>query len=100
MDVLIVDHPLAKARLTGEQLYDLACLLARCAGKAASDEDRPLPEREKDAESWSRQALELLRAAQKGGYFKDEAKREALKIDPDLDALRERDDFQRWLGRT
>jgi tetratricopeptide (TPR) repeat protein len=87
----------ARMRLTGEQQYDLTCLLARCAGRAAGDEEQPLAARVKGVESWSRQALELLRAAQKGGHFKDEARREALKLDPDLDALRERDDFKGWL---
>ena len=57
-----------------------------------------LPEREKNAETWSRQAVELLQRAQRRGYFKDEGRLEKLKEDPDLAALRGRADFERWLA--
>jgi hypothetical protein len=58
----------------------------------------PLPEREKNAEVWSGLALDLLRRAQRAGFFKDPKNVAALQQDEDLAYLRNRDDGKRFLA--
>lgn len=88
----------SKGRLTAAQQYELACVFSRCAARARKDSARPLPLQEKRAEAWSQQAMGLLRVAQSRGHFKDRERFDQVKVDPALEALRQRDDFQRWLG--
>jgi serine/threonine protein kinase/tetratricopeptide (TPR) repeat protein len=68
-----------------DTLYDTACIYARCASAARGDAKR--------ADPFATRAVELLRRAVKKGY-KDAAR---LKNDPDLDALRAREDFKKVL---
>jgi serine/threonine-protein kinase len=82
---------------TGAMLYDLACVVALSAAAVSRDPRCPLPQREKCAEVWSHQALDLLRRAQRAGFFEQSRWIEHMKKDSDLDFLRSRDDFQRWL---
>jgi hypothetical protein len=65
---------------------------------AHRDAARPLPEREKVAETLAQQALDLLRRATQAGYFKQAGKTQAMKTNADLAFLRPRDDFKRWLA--
>jgi serine/threonine-protein kinase len=89
---------LARAKgIPGETCYNLACSFALNVGTASRDVSRPLPEREKNAEAWARQALALLERACQGGYFKNPKVFAQLKKDTDLDFLRSRDDFRNWL---
>jgi hypothetical protein len=83
--------------LPGHALYDLACVHALSASALCRDAGHPLTQREKKAETWARQALDLLRRADRAGLFRDPAMLENLKKDTDLDFLRPRADFQRWL---
>jgi tetratricopeptide (TPR) repeat protein len=84
---------------SGETLYNLACVHSMAAAAAARDESRPLPQRQKDAESWAVEAVRLLRQAERVGFFKHRPYVLHLKKDSDLDFLRSRDDFRQWLKR-
>jgi tetratricopeptide (TPR) repeat protein len=73
--------------------YNVACILARCAPLAASD-DRLTDAKRKELErSYGDQAMAALQSARQDG-FKDVA---LLKKDGDLDTLRARPDFQELL---
>jgi serine/threonine-protein kinase len=78
---------------SGSLLYNLACAAALSAAAVARDAGRPLPERDKQAEAWSLQAVDLLRRAAEAGYFDVPANRARLDKDDDLDFLRSRDDY-------
>jgi hypothetical protein len=67
----------------GDDLYNLACAYACCAAAtpAASDD-------------YGRIAVELLSRAKQAGRFSTEHAVDWLMEDPDLESLRERDDFQ------
>jgi hypothetical protein len=88
----------AKEKLTPAQRYQLASILSRCAAAASDDPKRPLPLREKQVEAWSRQAIELLRQADRAGYFKEHGRFAPTMLNPDFEVLRGRADFQRWLA--
>jgi serine/threonine-protein kinase len=93
-----VAEAVAKERLTAEQQYELAGVLARCAASADGDRTRPQPVRQQQAETWSRQALDLLRGADRAGHFRDADRLDKLEKDANLDFLRHRDDFKAWLA--
>jgi serine/threonine protein kinase/Flp pilus assembly protein TadD len=63
------------------------CSLASAAAKEASQR-----------EAYAGQALALFRRAQAAGFFKDRANVERLKRDTDLDPLRQREDFQKFVA--
>jgi serine/threonine protein kinase/tetratricopeptide (TPR) repeat protein len=70
------------------------CCLAACVYSLAS---AAVPETSQ-REAYAGQALALLRRAQTAGFFKDRAKVEYLKKDADLDSLRSREDFQKFVA--
>ncbi|MFO0879559.1 MAG: protein kinase [Gemmataceae bacterium] len=80
--------------LTGQNLYNLACLAAICADKTARDDSRPLAERERAADRLAALAVSLLARAHQSGDLRSAIDRQRLQRDPDLDSLRTRDDFQ------
>jgi serine/threonine protein kinase len=82
--------------LPGANLYDLACIHALNAASAGRDATRPLPERDKRAEEYARQAITLLHRAASAGYFRVSGKMALLDRDRDLDFLRQRDDYKRF----
>jgi hypothetical protein len=63
------------------------CSLAAAAAKEPAQQ-----------EACARQALTLLRRAQAAGFFKDRKRVELVKKNPDLDALRPREDFRRFVA--
>jgi serine/threonine-protein kinase len=79
--------------LPGESLYNLSCAAALSAAAVARDPGRPLPDREKQAEAWSRKAIELLQRAGHARYFRVRDNRAHLDKDDDLAFLRGRDDY-------
>ena len=74
----------AKALESGD-MYDMACSYALCI---------PLTDKSDMKEQYAVQAIELLRQAAAGG-FKDV---DHMKKDSDLDALRQRDDFKKFVA--
>jgi tetratricopeptide (TPR) repeat protein len=77
--------------LAPDDCYNLACLNALCSAAAGKDQKLPAAQRTKLAEDYAHEALRLLRDAIARGY-QDVAH---LKKDPDFDALRAREDFQK-----
>jgi serine/threonine protein kinase/Flp pilus assembly protein TadD len=75
-------------------LYQAAGFLARAVPLAAKDEKLSAAKRKELAKDYADRALAVLRQAVQKGY-KDVAR---LKKDPDLDSLRQRDDFRRLLA--
>jgi tetratricopeptide (TPR) repeat protein len=84
----------SKAALNpANDLYTAACYLARCVPLAEKDDMQSEAKRKEQAQSYGDRAMALLHQAVKNGY-KDVAR---LKVDKDLDPLRQRKDFQQLL---
>ena len=77
-------------------LYTLGCVHALDAARASLDPSRPLPEREKRAEQYARQAVALFEAHASAGRFRDAANVAHMDKDGDLDFLRGRGDYQQF----
>jgi tetratricopeptide (TPR) repeat protein len=75
-------------------LYNAACFLARCVPLAEKDGQLPATRQKELARDYADRALAVLRQAVEKGY-KDVANMEK---DPDLNPLRQRDDFRRLLA--
>jgi hypothetical protein len=73
----------------GEILYNAACIYGLAA--AAAKEANP-------REAYAGQALALLRRAQAAGFFQGRAQVEHMKKDPDLEPLRRREDFKKFVA--
>jgi len=96
---LIELDPLAvQARATGASLFHTARVYALAARTAAADSKQPPPERDRRSGEAAERAIENLRLAQSKGYFADQAARDDLARNPDLDFLRDRDDFRKLLA--
>jgi hypothetical protein len=74
--------------------YVAACLLSLCAPLATKDTKLPETKRTALAKQYADRAIELLRQAVTKGW-NDAAH---MKKDPDLDRLRQRDDFKKLLA--
>jgi Flp pilus assembly protein TadD len=75
----------------------LACLYAVASSAASKDEKLTADERGKRAEEYAVKAVELLRNAEKAGYFKDAMRVMYLEAEHDVDVLRTRDDFKKLM---
>jgi serine/threonine-protein kinase len=75
-------------------LYGAACCLARCLAPAAKDVKLPLARRQALAREYADRSVAALRQAVAKGY-RDVAH---LRKDPDLDPVRDRDDFKKLLA--
>jgi hypothetical protein len=73
--------------------YNAACFLARCVPLAEKDKQLADAKRKELARAYADKALAALRQAIQGGY-KDVAH---MKKDPDLAAVRDREDFKKLL---
>jgi len=71
-------------------LYNAACVYALAAAAVRDDGPR--------REAHAGQALSLLRRARAAGFFKDRKQVEHMQKDPDLDALRSREDFRQFVA--
>jgi tetratricopeptide (TPR) repeat protein len=78
----------------GLNLYNAACLFSVVSGAAAKDENLPEADRATLADKHAARALALLKEDRTLGYFKDPEILAHMKKDPDLDPLRDRDDFK------
>jgi hypothetical protein len=79
-----------------EYAYKSASHLARCAVLAGRDNRLTEEDRKHRANDSARRAVERLRAAVRSG-FQD---REKIQSDHDLDVLRTREDFQKFLAEV
>ena len=82
--------------LNRSDCYNTACRYAVCARLVLAERDlEDLGQEEQTRfESYSQRALEMLRKAADLGYFDRVSGISMLSSDGDLDALREREDFQ------
>jgi tetratricopeptide (TPR) repeat protein len=85
-----------KAGKSGEALFRLAKLLALAATAATQDARVNMEGRHRLANKYAAEALTLLKACQGVGYFKVTSARAQLQNDPDLAAVRELQDYQKW----
>jgi tetratricopeptide (TPR) repeat protein len=86
--------------LSGERLYQLACVYGRCIQVVSRDTKRSQAEQVKLTEGYVVRALALLVRAREVGFFKKKAALERLNRSGDLDLLRPRADFQKWLSKV
>ena len=80
--------------LSGDRLYSLACIGSLSAAAARRAGEAPL------ADGYAASAVALLNRAWKAKVFEDAEMAAHLNEDRDLDALREREDFKRFLHRV
>jgi tetratricopeptide (TPR) repeat protein/tRNA A-37 threonylcarbamoyl transferase component Bud32 len=79
--------------LSGETLYDLACVYSLSCSAVNRDAKLSTSDREKLAEKSATSSVAMLAKARDAGFFKDLKKMEEVKKDSDLDSLRSRRDF-------
>jgi len=79
-------------------LYNAACMMSLASGAVAVDEDLPETERMQRTEKYAVRAVEMLAEVRAAGWFQDAKKIvHAKDTDTDLDPLRERDDFKKFV---
>jgi tetratricopeptide (TPR) repeat protein/predicted Ser/Thr protein kinase len=85
--------------VTGATLYNAACVYAVSSAAVRQDRTRPAAERDRLAERYVAQSLNLLARAKAAGRLNGRARVDDLEKDKDLDALRPRAEFQDFLRR-
>jgi tetratricopeptide (TPR) repeat protein len=83
----------------GGTLYRFASIYSLSAAAAATDVKLPAEEREQLADQFAAKAVALLTSAAAKGLFKTPANLDKLNTDPDMQALRPRDDFKKLCGK-
>jgi len=83
---------------TGENLYNSACIYALSSAAAGRDTKLAAAVRKKLASQYGARAVELLGKAGAAGYFKNPAQIVHMKKDTDLEPLRNRTDFKKFLA--
>ncbi|HEV3165612.1 MAG TPA: tetratricopeptide repeat protein [Isosphaeraceae bacterium] len=79
-------------------LFNLACVYALAVAQAERQPARA--GHEAQAARYAMRAMELLTSAGSTGFFKAQPNLEQLKTAKDLEGLRARDDFKRWLDKV
>jgi hypothetical protein len=77
--------------------YNAACLYCAAAKAVRQETKTSASERQELAGQYLERAMGLLREAEQADYFKEAYPVKDLKSDPDLDPLRERQDFKQLL---
>jgi serine/threonine protein kinase/tetratricopeptide (TPR) repeat protein len=91
-----IEKILHRPSLSGEQRYNCACALSQVLPAISKDASLSLEQRRRAQDVQAARAIEVLTQLCKEGFFGESANRQLLNDDPDLNALRERDDFKRW----
>jgi serine/threonine protein kinase len=86
------------ASMTGEIIYNAACVFALCSAAAGQDMQLTPTERDALVERHAARAVALLAKAEAAGFFEGSANRNHVRKDVDLQSLRSRDDFMKWLA--
>jgi serine/threonine protein kinase/tetratricopeptide (TPR) repeat protein len=89
-----VDKLDSQPSLSALYLYNLACVCSLCSAAARRDTALAKAEQDNRAEQYAARAIEFLKKARTAGYFKSAAAMEGMRKDKDLDAVRQRPDFQ------
>jgi tetratricopeptide (TPR) repeat protein len=79
-------------------LYNVACFYALASAAARRDAALPAEQRERLAQTYAGQALDWLRRCGESGFWNDPGNRDHARVDPDLQPIRDRDEFARILG--
>lgn len=87
-------------KVSADRLFELARGCALSMAAANSDNRLSAAERAALAERYGSQAVALLQKLEDQGYFRDAGHAQALRTDPDLRPLRDREDFRRLLPAT
>jgi tetratricopeptide (TPR) repeat protein len=90
----------ANSQASPDVLCNLAGVCALSAEAVRRDTGLPSAQRDTLAERYGARAVALLAKAKAAGFFKNPANRQELKNDPDLQALRTRDDFKKLLAEV
>jgi serine/threonine protein kinase/tetratricopeptide (TPR) repeat protein len=88
-----IDEMARQEGLTPVDLFNVACVYARCLEAADNDVKRPAADRARLTEQYAGRAMDALRQALARG-FRDVP---VLRTEPDLAPLRRREDFQKLL---
>jgi tetratricopeptide (TPR) repeat protein len=89
-----VDELASRQALSNTDLYNLACVCSLCSAAVCRDGTLSKTEQDHQADQYAVRAIEFLRKARAAGFFKSAAAVEEMRKDKDLDAVRERRDFQ------
>jgi serine/threonine-protein kinase len=81
----------------GLTCYNASCAYAGIAAASGRDAKLPALERQQQAERYALRAVELLRQTKKAGLFQRVAAVTFMTKDPDLDPIRDREDFRAFL---
>jgi eukaryotic-like serine/threonine-protein kinase len=90
----VVEELAANQSMPADTLYNLACVCSLCSTAVRLDAQLAKAEQERRAEQCAARAVELLKRAKAAGFFEAAARMEEMRKDKDLDALRERRDYQ------
>jgi len=85
------------AEAPGDLAVSAARVLAQAAEAAGLDADLDKPTAQQQREMYLSKAIDYLRKAHRAGFFEGQEARERLRSEPDLDPLREHDDFRKLL---
>jgi serine/threonine protein kinase len=89
-----VDALAGQPSMPAVTLYNLACVCSLCSAAVRRDAQLTKAEQDQRAEQYAARAVEFLKKAGAAGYFKSVTRMEEMRKDKDLDALRQRRDFQ------
>jgi len=77
--------------------YNLACVYALCSVAVRADQKLPTELRQQQSHKLEDKAIEILKSLRSTGYFKNLGNVRQLMQDTDLDALRTRPDFRKFV---
>ena len=92
-----LEIPDEQAAARAGNFYNAACLLSLASAAVAKDEELDETERQPLVDKYVLRAMALLKEARSLEFFQDPTMVPHIQKDTDLDALRERDDFQQLL---
>jgi tetratricopeptide (TPR) repeat protein len=93
-----VDELGSRQSLSNTNLYNLACLCSLCSAASRRDTTLSKAEQDRQADQYAVRAIEFLKKAAAAGLFKSAVAVEEMRKDKDLDAVRERQDFQELIS--
>jgi len=89
-----VDVLAARKSMSANNLYNLACICSLCSAAVRRDTQLNKAEQNQKADQYAALAIDFLKKAKAAGFFKPADVIEDVRKDKDLDALRQRRDFQ------
>ncbi len=96
--VAVVDAAMVRKDIAAADLYEAACVLALASVAVTKDGKLSAPTQKQRAEEYAARAVALLARAKTAGYFRSRAMVAHLNADSDLDCLRNRADYRRFVA--